>query len=135
MQEPREVGAKQKREGFKQELSESICADIHQCHSLAAKAIFINHVSKLATNLYKETDGLVVAVCHHWYLYGGVETSARGVSAGEGGKAGGRQRRMQQGNPREQGPKLSVARVLNGPEKRKDRRNQKKGGDTKLHTH
>lgn len=62
--EPSEVGAKQKR-GFKQELSKSICADIHQCHSLAAKAIFINHVSKLATNLYKETDGLVVAVCHH----------------------------------------------------------------------
>lgn len=63
-EEPSEVGAKQKR-GFKQELRESICADIHQCHSLAAKAIFINHVSKLATNLYKETDGLVVAVCHH----------------------------------------------------------------------
>lgn len=62
--EPSEGGAKQKR-GFKQELRESICADIHQCHSLAAKAIFINHVSKLATNLYKETDGLVVAVCHH----------------------------------------------------------------------
>lgn len=39
-------------------LHPSIWADIYQCQSLAAKAIFINQVSKLATNLYKETDGL-----------------------------------------------------------------------------
>jgi len=46
------------RQDLRPALHPSIWPDIHQCQSLAAKAIFINHVSKLATNLYKETDGL-----------------------------------------------------------------------------
>lgn len=40
-------------------LHPSIWPDIDRCQSPAAKAIFINQVSKLATSLYKETDGLV----------------------------------------------------------------------------
>lgn len=46
------------RRDLRPALHPSIWPDIHQCQSLAAKAIFINHISKPATNVYKETDGL-----------------------------------------------------------------------------
>lgn len=58
------------RTRFQRERCVSIWAGIQQCLILAPAAIFIYHISKLATNVYKETDGRLVAVCHHRYFYG-----------------------------------------------------------------
>lgn len=42
---------------------------------------------------------------------------------------------MQQGNPGEQGAKVSAPRALHGLEKRLEGKNPRKEDDTKTHTH
>lgn len=63
-------------------LHPSIWSDIYQCQSLAAKAIFINQVSKLVTKFVQRNRWVGVAVCHLGYLYGEGEGAWHSVGRG-----------------------------------------------------